>query len=152
VTTPELFAPWEEAARRAGISGRALEDYYFEMLKQKRGPLMQSTKEAFVALIEKMNQAAWETNIRLELGPDTKDGFRISSVGHSRSPMRQVWFTLSGTTEILASRRDSLQGDCGNTFYHASDREDLVLVEKDSRKHGVNEIAESYCRWMLADG
>ncbi len=143
------FAPWEEDARRSGISGRALEHYYFEMLKQKRGPLLHSTKAAFIVAMEEFNQTEDESKFRLNIGSDTMDGFRIYSIENSGSEKRQVWFTLSGSTEILASRRDSLQGDCGKVLYHASEWNDLVLVEKNSHEMSLSSIAGFYCKWML---
>jgi hypothetical protein len=50
------FAPWEEAARQKGITGRDLEDSYFAMLKERRTPLLQSMKEAFIGLMKELNQ------------------------------------------------------------------------------------------------
>ena len=150
MSSPVQFAPWEEAARQKGITGRDLEDSYFAMLKERRTPLLQSMKEAFIGLMKELNQGRGQSDVRLEIGPDTNEGFSISSVHGSGAPKRQVWLTLSGTTEILASRRDSKEGDCGAISYHASGWDDFELVGSDSEERRLNKVVESHCRWMLA--
>jgi len=107
-------------------------------------------KEAFIGLMKELNQGRGQSDVRLEIGPDTNEGFSISSVHGSGAPKRQVWLTLSGTTEILASRRDSKEGDCGAISYHASGWDDFELVGSDSEERRLNKVVELHCRWMLA--
>ncbi|MFC5864922.1 hypothetical protein ACFPT7_21620 [Acidicapsa dinghuensis] len=123
-------------------------DYLYEILEQKRGWIFDRLRE----VVEKQADDANATVDRFALAirPSTKDGFRIFSPA-TGDLKRQIWFTLHERHKILASRRDSLLGDCGVISYEPSPEVELVLVEENSNVKPLTEIAQEHRSWLLAE-